>query len=106
MRKEKSVSKEGSNELFDSAILDAVLSVPGVVEVTQCTTTKLAAEASSKETSQRDLELGVAVEYGSSIPTILESIQRKLKEEVRSAIGLEVKKLDLCIQDIRQMPCE
>ena len=97
-----------TNEIFDVAITNAVLGVPGVAEITGCTKNNLPLEASSEDKSESlpecDLDLRLTVEYGSSIPAILENIQKKLKEDVRAATGLEVRNLNLCIEDIHHIP--
>jgi uncharacterized alkaline shock family protein YloU len=101
MRKKGSVFREESDKPFDAAIINAVLSVPGVAGVTRCTKSNLSVLSLSEDKSECGLELSLAVEYGSSIPAIHENIQRKLKEDVQTVTGLEVKKLSLYIEGIQ-----
>jgi len=97
-----------TNEIFDVAITNAVLGVPGVAEITGYSKNNLPLESLSEDKSENmpecDLDLRLTVEYGSSIPAILENIQKKLKEDVRGATGLEVRNLNLCIEDIHHIP--
>lgn len=105
MSRDESVVEKENKESFDTVIMNAVLSVPGVTEVMKCSMTNFAASSLPGE-RECELELHLAVEYGSSIPSIHENIQTRLKEDVQVATGLEVKKLNLCIEDIYCIPRE
>lgn len=106
MKKNEPVFGEESKGSFDAEILNAVLSVPGVSEVTKCAASNINASSPSQDKSEYDLELRLAVEYGSSIPAIHKDIRKRLKEDVQAVTGLEVKKLNLCIEDIHGIPYE
>ncbi len=100
MQKNEPVCPGKSNESFNAEILNAVLSVPGVAKVTKCTATNATVSPPSKDKSEYDLELRLAIEYGSSIPAVHENIRKRLREDIQAATGLQVKKLDLCIDGI------
>ncbi len=99
-----------TNEIFDSAVANAVLGVPGVAEIKGCTLNDLPIESGSDEktgdVTECDLDLRLSIEYGSSIPAILENIQKKLREDIKAATGLEVRNLCLCVEDIHHIPRE
>lgn len=105
MNSDESVSGASTKESVDAAILSVVASTPGVAEVMKCCINSGASVASGGK-RECELELHLAVEYGSSIPAIRDSIQAKLEEDVQAATGFEVKSLDLIIEDVRCMPHE
>lgn len=104
MDKNESVFQDESKESFDAAVLNAVMGVPGVAKVTKCATTSRKCSSSCLDEPGYDLELGLAIEYGSSIPEIHENIQKKIREDIEAAADFEVKKINLCIEDICHVP--
>jgi len=104
MDKDESVFRDENKESFDAAVLDAVKSVPGVAKVTKCATSSHDCASLCSDEPGYDLELGLAIEYGSSIPEIHESIQKKIREDIQTTAGFEVRKINLCIEDICHVP--
>jgi uncharacterized alkaline shock family protein YloU len=100
----KQTSGENTQEAaIHARILYATQDVPGVVEITRCTITD-AAGASASDMREYNIELGLSVEYKSSIPEIHHAIMQRLSEDKGVATGLRISRLSLCIEDICRLP--
>lgn len=105
MEKNRPHCEKEDKTSFDNEILDAILAIPGVAEVTRCVA-KDAGLSSTQEEQEYDIELGLAIEYKSSIPDIHRDIVKRLEEDVQASTGMRARSVSLCIEDIHGLPCE
>jgi uncharacterized alkaline shock family protein YloU len=85
----------------DARIVSAISDIPGIAEITRCALTD-AARGSVPDAGEYDLELGLSIEYGSSIPEICDAVTQRLSTET----GFRMRSLDLCVDDISGLPDE
>ena len=89
----------------DARIVSAISDIPGIAEITRCALTD-AARGSVPDAGEYDLQLGLSIEYGSSIPEICDAVTERLSEETGAIAGFRMRSLDLCVDDISGLPDE
>ena len=105
METKKSTCSEEESASLNARIMNVVSGVSGVAKVTKCIVTDTVS-ASAEIKRGYDVELRLAVEYGSSIPGIHEQIKRMVSENIRPTTDLEIQSLSLCVEDIQGLPYE
>lgn len=51
-----------------------------------------------------EIKIGLVVKKGNFIPTIVEEVQKRIKEEIEENLGIKVKKIDVIIKGIKFIP--
>ena len=105
MEKNQPHCQEEAGISFDNEILNAISAVPGVAEVIRCVAKDIG-QSSAQQKQEYDIELGLAIEYKSSIPDIHKDIMKTLEEDVRASTGMRARSVSLCIEDVHGLPCE
>jgi len=105
METKKPIYSEKESASLNVRIMNVVSEIPGVAKVTKCIVTDTVSVPAEIKRGY-DLELRLAVEYGSSIPDIHEQIKRTLSENIRATTDLEIQNLSLCVEDVQGLPYE
>ncbi len=105
---------EMSKEVVADLAAQAAMEVEGVVSCQRNAVETLASRVKrefvrhgvkvEEEDSKYRLSVSVCVSYGGSIPQIARKIQEKVKEYVEGSAGVEVKEVEVVVEDIEPPP--